>query len=153
MGQIKNIKLYLVTDIKISLRNNRMAERMAKTAVDWTKLASKIPKSMTAEFNAFRTKHETIRGNLNMLPEKAAPVNFEYYLANVKNQALVEKFQAMYAAVEVPYPEDTESAKIAENQATTVAKIKAMKPFEEITTAEIMASNPHIMAQVDAEMK
>merc|ERR1712150_370404 len=127
---------------------------------------------MTAEFNAFRTKHETIRGNLNMLPEKAAPVNFEYYLANVKNQALVEKFQSMYAAVEVPYPEDTESAKIAENQATTVAeieaqskesakrvtefqaeiaKIKAMKPFEEITTAEIMASNPHIMAQVDAE--
>merc|ERR1712150_432581 len=127
---------------------------------------------MTAEFNAFRTKHETIRGNLNMLPEKAAPVNFEYYLANVKNQALVEKFQAMYAAVEVPYLEDTESAKIAETQATTVAeieaqskesakrvaefqaeiaKIKAMKPFEEITTAEIMASNPHIMAQVDAE--
>lgn len=96
-----------------------MAGRMAKAAVDWTKLAANIPKSMTAEFNAFRTKHETIRGSLNMLPEKATPVDFNFYLASVKNQALVEKFQALYATVEVPYPEDTESAKIAETQAVS----------------------------------
>merc|ERR1712002_1299138 len=175
MGQINISNLTIVPDIKYSLRYIKMAGRMAvRAAVDWTKLASNIPKSMTAEFNAFRTKHETIKGELNMLPEKPTPVNFDHYLASVKNTALVEQFQAAYAGVTVPYPEDTESAKIEQTQADTVAeieaqsearavrvadyeaeitRIKSMKPYEEISTIEYAAANPDVVAEVEAEFK
>ena len=38
------------------------AKRVAVKAVDWVKLGSTIPKAASADFNAFRTRHETIKG-------------------------------------------------------------------------------------------
>ena len=38
------------------------AKRVAVKAVDWVKLGSTIPKAALADFNAFRTRHETIKG-------------------------------------------------------------------------------------------
>ena len=38
------------------------AKRVTVKAVDWVKLGSTIPKAASADFNAFRTRHETIKG-------------------------------------------------------------------------------------------
>ena len=38
------------------------AKRVAVKAVDWVKLGSTIPKAALADFNALRTRHETIKG-------------------------------------------------------------------------------------------
>ena len=38
------------------------AKRVTVKAVDWVKLGSIIPKAASAEFNAFRSRHETIKG-------------------------------------------------------------------------------------------
>ena len=89
------------------------ARRIAVKAIDWTKLGLTIPKAATADFNAFRTRHESVKGALNTLAEKPTPINWDHYSAVVKNTQLVEQFQDAYSQITVPYPEDTESAKIA----------------------------------------
>lgn len=38
------------------------SKRVAVKTVDWLKLGSTIPKAAAADFNAFRTRHETIKG-------------------------------------------------------------------------------------------
>ncbi|XP_057299886.1 ATP synthase subunit d, mitochondrial-like [Hydractinia symbiolongicarpus] len=150
------------------------SKRVAVKTVDWLKLGSTIPKAAAADFNAFRTRHETIKGSLESLPEKPAPIDWKFYQNAVKEKALVEKFYAAYSKVTVPYPEDTESAKIAAEEKQIeaeiveavkakqvkisklqeeIAKIRNQKPFEEMTTEEFMASHPDMKREVDAEIR
>jgi len=37
-------------------------KRVAQKAFDWTRLGQNIPASASAQFNAFRNRHETIKG-------------------------------------------------------------------------------------------
>ena len=43
------------------------AKRVAVKAIDWVKLGSTIPKAAAADFNAFRARHETIKGRYSIL--------------------------------------------------------------------------------------
>merc|ERR1712048_8480 len=148
-------------------------KRLAQKAVDWARLGQNIPAAATAQFNAFRNRHETIKGSLSNTAEKPTPIDCTHYSSVVKNKDLVQKLQAAYGQVKVPYPEDTESANItakekaieAEIAAASklnqeavaklqneIAKIKAQKPFEEITTKEYLADNPDFKREADREM-
>merc|ERR1712002_36720 len=177
MGTDKKFKLNIVTEYKIyylSFWCLDMSRRAIAKVVDWTRLAATIPKAHTAEFNAFRLKHETLRGALNTLPEKPTPINWDHYMSVVKNKALVEQFHAAYSQLAVSYPEDTETAKINARQAETeveilkdisereariaeytqeLGAIKAEKPYEEMTVREHMEANPDQLALHEAEMK
>ena len=149
-------------------------KRVALKAVDWVKLGSTMPKAAVGEFNAFRTRHETIKGSLETLTEKPVPINWSFYQSNIKNAALVEKLQAAYSKVSVPVPQDTESATIAveekqieadiavamkakkEKIATLqeqILAIKAQKPFEELSTDEFIESQPQLKKEIDAEIR
>merc|ERR1712180_89129 len=153
--------------------SERPARRVGQKAVDWISLGSRIPAAAKGEFAAFRSRHESIKSSLQSLPEKPAPVNWDYYTANVANQALVARFQEAYAAVSVPVPVDTESEAIAaqeqeieaevlaaiENSKAKVAElegelatIKAMKPFEEMTIEEYLADKPELKKEIDDEI-
>merc|ERR1712189_124341 len=150
-----------------------VGKRLAQKAVDWTRLSQNIPAAATAQFNAFRNRHETIKGSLNKTQAKPTPIDWEHYGSVVKNKALVEKMKAGYQKVSVPYPEDVESASIAEKEKAIeaeiaqtskatkeaiaklhqeIAKIQAQKPFEEMTTDEYMAANPDLKREADREI-
>jgi F-type H+-transporting ATPase subunit d len=89
-----------------------MASRqVAAKAVNWAALAARIPKDpkASAGFDEIRIKFETTKGVLNSTPETPAPIDWDHYMAVVKNKALVEKFHAAYSSLEVPYPDTTEA--------------------------------------------
>merc|ERR1712183_937834 len=70
MGQIKNIKLHIVTDIK--QRYSMATRQVAARAVNWAALAARVPKDgkSAAGFEELRIKFETSKGTLNTMPEK-----------------------------------------------------------------------------------
>merc|ERR1712071_166642 len=119
-----------------------------------------------AQFNAFRTRHETIKGSLNNTAEKPTPIDWARYTSVVKNQALVAKMQAGYDKVTVPYPKDTESGSIAEKEKAIeseilqvsklqqeIAKLQNQRPFEEMSTDEFMAAHPDLKREADREIQ
>jgi len=151
----------------------QVGKRLAQKAVDWTRLSQNIPAAATAQFNAFRNRHETIKGSLNISPEKPTPINWDHYSTAVKNKALFDKMKTHYAKVTVPYPEDVESQSIIAKEKAIEAeiaqainltketvtklqaeinKVKAQKPFEEMTTEEYMAEYPELKREADREM-
>merc|ERR1711973_1013091 len=105
MGQIKNIKLHIVTDIKgiTSMASRQVAAR----AVNWAALAARVPKDpkASAGFDEMRIKFETAKGTLNSTAEKPVSIDWDHYKAVVKDQALVEKLHAAYSVLVVPYPD------------------------------------------------
>jgi len=134
----------------------------ARKVTDWTRLQRMIPKHQMTEFNAFRTRSESLRGALAAVPE-AKGINWDHYRSVVKNKALVEDFATKYAAVVVPFPEDTKSAEIeARNAAHEVeilaelaqmeknceewekelAHLKGMKPYEQMSLSEYADMHP-----------
>jgi len=148
-------------------------KRIAVKTIDWVKLSSTIPKAAAADFNAFRVRHETVKGSLAALPEKPTPINWDFYAQNVKDAALVKKFQDAYSKVNVNYPIDTESSKIVQEEKeieteiveaskvrkakiadllTQVSAIKAQKPYEEMKTNEFMDMHPKLKAETDREL-
>ena len=54
--------------------------------------------------------------SLNAYPEKPEPINWEFYERNISAPNLVKEFQKQFGAVSVPYPKDTASSAIAEQQ-------------------------------------
>ena len=135
---------------------------MAVKAVDWDRLGGMVPSQNKAEFNAWRNKYDTVRGQLNAIPEKPADIDWDFYLSNVKNKALVEKFQAAFGEVVVPFPESNTAeleAQIKEREAAiqadeiekgariataeaAIAKALAEKPYDEMTEAELREADP-----------
>merc|ERR1712183_290010 len=166
MGQIKNIKLHIVTDIKSE--NTTMAGRqVAARAVNWAGLAARIPKDpkYSAGFDEMRIKFETAKGSLNATPETPVPIDWDKYRSAVKNQALVEKLHAAYADVVVPYPDTTESLAGLEverteqysNDEATKGELESetaadLKSYKIMTTQEYFAIYPDIGAKHEADV-
>merc|ERR1712048_30439 len=85
------------------MASGKMAgKRLAQKAVDWARLGQNIPAAATAQFNAFRNRHETIKGSLSNTAEKPTPIDWTHYSSVVKNKDLVQKLQAAYGQVKVP---------------------------------------------------
>merc|ERR1712212_526924 len=172
MGQIKNIKLHIVTDIK--QRYSMATRQVAARAVNWAALAARVPKDgkAAAGFEELRIKFETSKGTLNMMPEKPTPINWDHYSSVVKNKELFEKFQSAYAELEVPYPEDDFSAEIEAKRAeaeaqdahtraeladgvaqaeASIAAITGIKAYEAMTMDEYCELNPKFAHMVEQQ--
>ena len=117
-----------------------MASRqVVARAVNWAALASRIPKDpkYSAGFDEMRIKFETAKGSLNSTPEKPVPIDWSHYSSVVKNQALVEKLQAAYSELVVPYPDTAEALASLEAEKTEqLSKDGAMKEELGSATAE-----------------
>merc|ERR1712193_357783 len=172
MGQIKNIKLHIVTDIK--QRYSMATRQVAARTVNWAALAARVPKDgkSAAGFEELRIKFETSKGTLNMMPEKPTPINWDHYSSVVKNKELFEKFQSAYAELEVPYPEDDFSAEIEAKRAeaeaqdahtraeladgvaqaeASIAAITGIKAYEAMTWDEYCELNPKFAHMVEVQ--
>merc|ERR1711872_318287 len=174
MGQIKNIKLHIVTDIKVSKITSMASRQVAARAVNWAALAARVPKDpkASAGFDEMRIKFETAKGTLNSTAEKPVPIDWDHYKAVVKDQALVEKLHAAYSGLVVPYPDtagllsnlEAEKAEQLSIDAATKAdlevavaqaqsnidKIENKKSYEIMTQEEFFELNPDKAAEAEA---
>merc|ERR1711973_655596 len=139
MGQIKNIKLHIVTDLRDSKITSMASRQVAARAVNWAALAARVPKDpkASAGFDEMRIKFETAKGTLNSTAEKPVPIDWDHYKSVVKNQALVEKLHAAYSELVVPYPDTAEAlANLEAERADQTSKDDATKEELASTTAE-----------------
>merc|ERR1711872_196843 len=149
MGQIKNIKLHIVTDIK-SQSTTMASRQVAARAVNWTALASRIPKDpkYSAGFEEMRIKFETAKGSLNSTPEKPVPIDWDHYKSVVKNQALLANLEAERA--NQTSKDDAMREELASTTAEAQAKIdtlKNRKSYDIMTVEEYFEHEPEIAEQ------
>ncbi|XP_046855551.1 ATP synthase subunit d, mitochondrial-like [Xenia sp. Carnegie-2017] len=150
------------------------SRQVGKHVVDWVKIATKIPQAARGEFSGFRSRHEAIKSRLETFTEKPEPIDWEFYKQHVAKPGFVEAFEKAFSAVKVPYPQDTKSAAIKKdeigyenscievmketnkniaNLKEELAQLKALKPFEEMTSDEYLADKPDLKKQLDEDFK
>ena len=149
------------------------SRRVAQKVIDWTRLATAVPAEVRGDFNQFRGKYEILTARVNSLPENPQPIEWELYRNGISKPGFVDEFQKQYEALNIPYPKDTTSGKLADFQkdidiqaedAIAQSKIKAaelkkelsdiksQKPFEDMTIDEYLVDKPELRekAQQDA---
>ena len=148
--------------------------RVGQKVIDWAKLAASLPVEVRSDFLAFRGKYEATLARVNSYPEKPEPVDWQHYKKAISKSGFVDGFQKQYENLSIPYPKDTTSSKLAayqkdvETQVQEVidqsktkvvelrnelTKIKAQKPYEDMTIDEYLADKPEIREQAEKDMK
>nr|ABO26657.1 putative mitochondrial ATP synthase [Haliotis discus discus] len=82
------------------------ARRIAKSAVDWTAFAERVPANQRDFFRAFKAKSESIVNRVHQYPESLPKLDFSFYKARLANPAVAEQFEKQYQNVSVPFPKD-----------------------------------------------
>ena len=67
--------------------------------------------------------HTQTHFSLNAYAEKPEPINWEFYERNISVPNLVKECKMQFEAVSVPYPKDTASAAITQQQKEFVSEI------------------------------
>ncbi|KAI4499558.1 hypothetical protein M0802_005454 [Mischocyttarus mexicanus] len=137
--------------------------RRAVKAINWSAIAERVPEEQKTHFVAFKAKSDQYLRRLMANPETPPQLNWEYYRKNVTTPGLVEKFQKDYEAMKVPYPADKytslvdsqekemlheveefrkECEKNIEKFTTTIASLKAIMPYEDMTMEEFFENHP-----------
>ncbi|XP_072549651.1 ATP synthase subunit d, mitochondrial [Salminus brasiliensis] len=137
--------------------------RAAIKAIDWLAFAERVPPNQRAMFNNLKTRSDAISAKLATLPEKPAPIDWSYYRNTVAKAGLVDEFEKKFAALTVPEPVDTQTAKISaqeqeahKNAAAYIEASKAriakyekqledfknMIPFDQMTIEEFNTAFP-----------
>ncbi|EDV19408.1 ATP synthase subunit d, mitochondrial [Trichoplax sp. H2] len=146
----------------------------ARRVFDWAKIAENLPTAIRAEMNAFRSRNESIKATLSAVPEKRQNIDWQHYKNNIAASGYVEKFMKGYEAVQVPFPKDTDTARIDAMQKqmeseiegivkeskqaalrldSELSKIKAEKSYEETTIDEYLANHPQLRRQCEEDLK
>lgn len=80
-------------------------------------------------------------------PEKPADIDWSYYKSNIVNKEVVAQLEAAYKAVQVPYPKDTQSHLIDEEEKRAKADAEAFVLIsnDKIKQAEELAEKFRLM--------
>ncbi|PFX25890.1 ATP synthase subunit d, mitochondrial-like [Stylophora pistillata] len=126
------------------------ARRIGKYVPDWIKLATKCPEEGKPVFNRMRTKYENLKTRIDTVAPKPEPIHWDWYAKNITKPGMVEAFRK----AEEYYIEGRKEADelIAECEAE-LAKIRNMKPFEEMSIDEFLDLHPEIKKEVEAMEK
>ncbi|EDO34731.1 predicted protein [Nematostella vectensis] len=150
------------------------ARRIGQYVPDWVKIASRVPAEGRADMARFRSIYDNLKSGLDSVPAKAETIDWAFYQKNISKPGMVESFRKAYEAITVPYPKDTQTAKIdvvekemaqeceklmresrmriKEYQAE-MEKIKSQKSFEDMTVDEYLEMHPELKKQADEEIK
>merc|ERR1711970_211260 len=100
------------------------AKRIAASAINWSEFAARVPANQKGAFNAFKGKSDAYLRAVVTLPEALPPIDFSAYAARVSVPGMVETFQKEYESIAIPYPEDTVSGAIDEQEAAAAVETK-----------------------------
>lgn len=70
------------------------------------------------------TTHALHPSSLTAYTEKPEPINWDYYRHNISIPGLVDNFQKQFEALSVPYPKDTASGTIDEQEKVFVSELE-----------------------------
>lgn len=152
--------------------NKMAARRVGQKVVDWVKLQQAVPAEVRGDFLAFRGKYESSKARMNAYPEQPQPIDWSFYKSNIAKPGFVEEFEKKFNSLEVPYPKDTASSRLAErqkeieeqsqeaikNSKAEAARLKqelhnlqSEKPYEEMTIDEYLADKPELREQIQKD--
>ncbi|XP_002739965.1 ATP synthase peripheral stalk subunit d, mitochondrial-like [Saccoglossus kowalevskii] len=144
------------------------ARRVGQKFVDFAAFAERVPPNQRAQFLALKSKSEAIKAKFTALPEKPKAIDWAYYRKRVPVAGLVDKFEKQYSAVNVPYPKDTATAAVEEQEKQMdklaadfkvesekriaeyekeLAQWTTMIPFEDMTKEEFAETFPETLEQ------
>ncbi|XP_045213570.2 ATP synthase subunit d, mitochondrial-like [Mercenaria mercenaria] len=87
------------------------AKRVTRSAIDWTALATKVPSRQKDAFRVLKSHSDKYITKVADLPETLPKIDFGEYRRRITNTAIVEEYEKLYAALDVPYPKDPSNQK------------------------------------------
>ncbi|XP_062508470.1 ATP synthase subunit d, mitochondrial-like [Corticium candelabrum] len=93
-----------------------MSRRVGQKVFDWVSVMARAPAEARGDIGALRGRYEALKAAMNSYPEKPDPVPWQYYQSQISDPKLVESFKKQFEALSVPYPEDTKTAFLAEQE-------------------------------------
>jgi len=91
-------------------------KRFTKSAIDWAKIAERVPDTQKTQFIALKTRSDNYLRRVYSNPETAPKIDFAFYKSKIPLAGLVDSFQKQYEAIKVPYPSENITPKIAEQE-------------------------------------
>ena len=167
----------LLNNLSYSIDSNKStcsATMAGRKVFDFIKLTSKLPKGVRADFGALRSKFDSSNAAVNALPSALESIDWSHYSSKVGDPALVADFQAKYGNVQIPRPDDEQSAAINALEAefkkevadylagsnerisqfeATLAALNAEKPLKDMTVSEYLADKPELRAKLEADIE
>ncbi|XP_064618335.1 ATP synthase subunit d, mitochondrial-like [Liolophura sinensis] len=120
------------------------ARRLAKSAVDWTAFAERVPPAQKEYFRAFKARSEGFVNRVHQYPEKLPAIDFAFYKRALASPALAEQFEKSYQGLNIPYPKDKSNlaAKVDSEKSAAEATSKSLvkELQEEISQAKQVLS-------------
>jgi F-type H+-transporting ATPase subunit d len=135
---------------------------------------ARAPPAARGDLGSLRGRYETLKAAMNAYPEKPEPIPWDYYKNTISDSKLVDSFKKQFEAIAVPYPEDTRTPYLneQEKEANKLAqeaiakskvqvskleveldKIKKQKPYEDMTIDEFLDDHPDLKKEIDEEIK
>ncbi|KAI5694683.1 hypothetical protein M8J76_009828 [Diaphorina citri] len=100
------------------------ARRFTGSKINWSELTSRLTDADRPNFNTFKAKYDGYLRKVSALPEAPPKIDWALYKNKIPVPGLVDQFQKQYEALQIPFPQDTETAKINEEERQTMAEIK-----------------------------
>ncbi|CAO1617396.1 unnamed protein product [Sympodiomycopsis kandeliae] len=150
---------------------------MSAASVNWNQILKSLGlgKNTTAQLQAFRKRSDEARRALAVLQEQKTDVDFSHYRNVLKNQAVIDQAEkivkefkpvnydvnAQIKAIDAFEGKATEQAKATEQKIATELKdlkatldnIQSARPFDQLTTTDMIAARPEIRKTVEEMVK
>ncbi|PSN33066.1 ATP synthase subunit d [Blattella germanica] len=141
------------------------ARRITQASINWTALAERVPENQKPFFAAFKSKSDAYLRRMMANPETPPKIDWAYYKARVPVAGMVDDFQKKYDTLQIPYPADTVSAQIDQQQQqvskevqdfvkksndriaeyqSEVSRLKALIPYELMTMEDFRDAYPEL---------
>ncbi|XP_044735461.1 ATP synthase subunit d, mitochondrial [Chrysoperla carnea] len=101
------------------------ARRIAKSTINWTALAERVPENQKPNFQVFKAKSDGYLRRVFSFPENPPKLDWAYYKERIAVAGMADNFQKQYEALKVPYPEDKVSKDIDALEKSVKSEISA----------------------------
>ncbi|XP_014292778.1 ATP synthase subunit d, mitochondrial [Halyomorpha halys] len=139
------------------------AKRIAGSAIDWAKIAERVPEAQKPRFLQFKARSENYLRRVMVNPENPPKIDWAFYKAKVPVPGMVDSFQKKYETLQIPYPQDTVTPLIDAQEKEVKKEVAAFKdassqrikayqaeidninsllPFDQMTLEELSESCP-----------
>jgi len=103
------------------------AKRIAAPAINWAKIAERVPEAQMPKFLAFRSKSDSYLRRMMASPENPPKIDWAYYKNNVPIAGMVDNFQKQYEAFKVPFPADNVTSLVEAQEQEVKKEVAAFK--------------------------
>ncbi|KAL9892483.1 ATP synthase subunit d, mitochondrial [Glossina fuscipes] len=120
------------------------ARRIAKSSINWSALAERVPPNQKAQFAAFKIKSDVYMRAVMSNPETAPKIDWAHYKNLIPIPGLVDTFQKHYEALKVPYPPDNVTSQVETQAKEAKAEVESFKKSSEQRIAQYKKEIAHL---------